>query len=95
MLDVRIHLILFVIFVELVLGTVFGIFYEDDISPFLLDLFIVCARRVALPNQTKGGDLAPQNKWSQKEIGDYDDGKCYLVCSVNFHGLSGNASVCV
>ncbi len=60
MLDVRIHLILFVVFMKLALDTVFGIFYEDDISPFLIDLLIVCGRRAALPNQTKGGYLAPK-----------------------------------
>ncbi len=29
---------------------------------------------------------------AKKEIGEYDDEKCYLICYLNFHGLLGNLS---
>jgi hypothetical protein len=31
-----------------------------------------------------------ENKWLKKEIGNYDDKKCYLIFGENFHGLSVN-----
>jgi hypothetical protein len=41
--------------------------------------------------------LAKENVWLKKEIGEYDDEKCHLICYLNFHGLLGNlsAGVCV
>ncbi len=28
-----------------------------------------------------------ENIWLKKDIEEYDDEKCYLICFVNFHGL--------
>jgi hypothetical protein len=33
-----------------------------------------------------------ENIWLEKEIGEYDDVKCYLKCFLNFHGPPGNPS---